>query len=71
MIQRMIREIEQTYGGCHHIILCGGDSSAFLFPSFLSFFTLVGQMDMALMEAITTTQTLKAKTPKRRGRKWA
>jgi hypothetical protein len=36
MIQRMIREIEQTYGGCHHIILCGGESSAFLFPSFLS-----------------------------------
>jgi organic radical activating enzyme len=36
MIQRMIREIEQTYGGCHHIILCGGEPSAFLFPSFLS-----------------------------------
>jgi hypothetical protein len=41
MIQRMIREIEQTYGGCHHIILCGGDSSAFLSLSSLSYFILV------------------------------
>lgn len=25
LISDMISEIEQTYGGCHHIVLCGGD----------------------------------------------